>query len=96
MLTSERLDFTDQEIITRKNIADLEEGLFRAIYIVYNFYTGWGTAYGSFDENVEEVEVEVDFELLDDAREELLNKRKEGIVTAGEVFNKGWYSYSVL
>jgi len=75
--------FTTQEIYSGKNLADLDEGTFKANYIEYNFESGEGTAVG---ENGY-----IEFFLTADEIDRIA--QYSDTVGAGDIFQAAWEHY---
>ena len=75
--------FTTQEIFEGKNKADLEEGLFIANHIEYDFESGEGIAYGE--------EGYIEFFLTVEERDRI--EQYSDTVRAGDIFQAAWEHY---
>lgn len=75
--------FTTQEIFEGKNKADLEEGMFLADYIEYNFASGEGIAYSE--------EGYIEFFLTVEEIDRIA--QYSDTVGAGEIFQAAWEHY---
>lgn len=80
-----KMEFTTQEKFACKNLADLEEGIFQADYIIYTFESGEGVAYGE--------EGYIEFFLTADEIDRIA--RHSDTVGAGDIFQAAWDFYDV-
>lgn len=76
-------DFTTQEIYSGKNKADLEEGIFLADYIEYNFASGEGIAFNE--------EGYLEFFLTNEEIDRIA--QHADTVGAGDIFQAAWEHY---
>jgi len=82
-MKEEKMDFSIQEVYAGKNQADLEEGLFTADYIIYNFETGQGIAYSE--------EGHIEFFLTNEETDRIA--QHSNTVGAGDIFQAAWEHY---
>lgn len=78
-----KYNFTTQEIFANKNKADLDEGLFTADYIIYNFESGQGLACGE--------EGYIEFFLTNEEIDRI--EQHADTVGAGDIFQAAWEHY---
>lgn len=83
MMKIEKREFTTQEKFEGKNLADLEEGLFVADEVEYNFDLGHGIAYGE--------EGYIEFFLTADEVDRIA--QYSDTVGAGDIFQAAWEHY---
>ena len=78
-----KYNFTNQERFEGKNLADLEEGLFKADYIKYNFESGEGIAFNE--------EGYIEFFLTAEEIDRIA--QHADTVGAGDIFQAAWEHY---